>query len=114
MTSESETTTTDSEENRDASERIRTLMSPASNEDKVVCRECYEPFGQITASHLSLHGMTTEEYREEHPDAPLQSEAVKEAGGWSDDHHGPETRAAISDSISEKHENGDYTDARQG
>ena len=48
------------------------------NEDEVRCRECGDLFGQITASHLSFHGMTMGEYREAHPDAELVAQSVKD------------------------------------
>lgn len=89
----------------------RTPILEGTEDDEVLCRECYEALGQITASHLSLHGLTTEEYREKHPDAPFQSEEVREDGGWSDDTHGDDTSSKISESISEKHERGEYSDA---
>ena len=74
---------------------------------QVVCRECHEPLGQITGSHLSFHAMSVEEYKEKHPDAPLQSEAVRESTGWTESHD-DSTREAIARSVAEKHENGDY------
>lgn len=82
---------------------------PRSSSDKVVCRECYDQYSQITASHLSMHGMTTDEYRNKYPDAPFQSEEVRDRSGWSDETHGSETKKRISESIKKKHENGDYS-----
>lgn len=37
--------------------------------DEVVCHECAQHFGQITAQHLRTHRMTLDEYRAVHPRA---------------------------------------------
>lgn len=42
-------------------------------EDFVVCRICGKELKLITPAHLRTHGITTEEYRERCPDAPLSS-----------------------------------------
>lgn len=102
----------DDNERTDGTDRIRSLVG-GDTEDEVECRECNGRFGQITSSHLSLHGMTMLEYRQDHPDAPLQPNAVVGAGGWSEETHGPDTRARISEAIAEKHENGEYNSANE-
>ena len=54
----------------------------ASGADGTVrCRECGEPFGQITNSHLrTRHGMNISEYTDEHPGAPLSPETATNGG----------------------------------
>lgn len=48
--------------------------------DGVVCRECDGVFDLITGTHLSLHGMTVEEYKAEYPSVPLAGESFGDRG----------------------------------
>lgn len=91
----------------DADERATSRLR-GDGDDTVVCRECHETFGQITASHLSMHGMTVEDYKAEHPDAPIRPPAVEGSVGWQPETHDEGTRERISRAISRKHEEGDY------
>lgn len=45
-------------------------------EDKVVCQICWQAFEQITITHLGIHGMTMEEYREKFPGAPITNQLI--------------------------------------
>jgi hypothetical protein len=46
--------------------------------DLVVCQICWVALEQITISHLSLHEMTTEQYRERFPKAWLTNKKIRE------------------------------------
>lgn len=46
--------------------------------DFVVCRECGELLRLISSFHLKLHGMTRDDYRKKHPNAPLMSEDLRD------------------------------------
>lgn len=75
--------------------------------DEVACRVCGRPFGRITQSHLDMHGMKLDDYREEYPDAPVVSESVRWRSGVKE--HDDETKEQISEAIREKHESGEYS-----
>ena len=53
----------------------------AASDDEVVCRVCAAPFGQVTQQHVQTHGMTLEEYRREHPEAPIYPDAPERRPG---------------------------------
>ena len=92
----------------EATRRVSRALGLA--DDTVVCRECGEALGQITASHLSMHGLKMDEYRREYPTAPLQSPVVKRKSGVGD-RHSEDTRRLIGDRIRRLHEEGHYDGA---
>jgi hypothetical protein len=101
-------TMTENEPSSDGERPGEELLS--AGPDEVLCRECWEALGQITGSHLSLHGMTTEEYRKSHPGAKLAPDSVRSRTGWTEKHD-EDTRRRISDAVQRRHREGFY-DAR--
>ena len=49
------------------------------NKEFVVCKICGQQVKRINHLHLRSHKITTDEYVEKFPDAPLTSEAVKKS-----------------------------------
>lgn len=86
-------------------EQARAAASP----DQVVCYECAQAFGQITAQHLRIHDMTLEEYRNSHPDAPIYPRhAARQPGRAPGFEHTEETKQKIAESVRRNHERGVY------
>jgi hypothetical protein len=48
------------------------------NEDKVVCQICWKPLDQITVTHMKLHKISLEEYREKFPDSILTNKKIRD------------------------------------
>ena len=46
-------------------------------EDKVQCQICKEYYGLISSTHLKMHGLTFQEYKELYPDAKMISDSVQ-------------------------------------
>jgi hypothetical protein len=71
-----------------------------AGDDEVVCRECAEPYGQITEQHLDTHDKTLDEYTEENPDAPIYPEAPERQPGREEGYeHSEETKRRISENM---------------
>ena len=83
---------------------------------KIKCEICGEYYSQITEGHLQKHGITSKEYREKFPDAPMRSEEFKKLisenkersrkitesltgkpSGMLGKHHTPKTKLKIGD-----------------
>lgn len=91
------------------SDEVAEALGLSDDPDTVTCRECNEDFAQITQSHVrTQHGITLQAYRERYPEAPVQSEDVRERSGWNSETHDEATRKAISESVAESHRDGDY------
>lgn len=86
-------------------ERARAAAAP----DQVVCYECAQAFGQITAQHLRIHDITLEEYRNSHPDAPIYPrDAARQPGREPGFEHNEETKQKIAEGVRRNHERGVY------
>ena len=89
----------------EAVERARDGAGP----DQVVCHECARPFGQITEQHVQTHGMTLEEYKSTHPEAPIYPESDdRKPGRELGFDHPEETRQKIGQGVRRCHERGVY------
>ncbi|MXR41241.1 hypothetical protein GRX01_07810 [Halobaculum sp. WSA2] len=77
-------------------------------DDMVVCRVCSGTYGQITAQHLRVHGMTLKEYRQEHSDAPIYPDHPDRQPGGGFEEHTEESKEKISEAIFGLHQEGHY------
>lgn len=79
-----------------------------AGEDEVVCHVCGGVYGQITAQHLRVHGLSLDEYKQQYPEAPIYPDDPDRHPGGALESHSEKSKKAISQAMVERHREGHY------